>query len=114
MICVEDVKIFQVERNQFELGRIKRLGGPANKEVIVGRIFINTRGEEIVLAMTREVQITIGLPFEVFESQGKQIADLSREIGLKNTLLASASTQLSSYRDACFFNRLKYLFTGRV
>ena len=112
MICVEQVILFQVERDSFELGKIKRFGGPANKEVIHGRIFNNARGEEVCIAMTREVQIAIGLPFEVFEDQGKKITNLSAEVGHKNALLVLSGLKLSMYEGATFFERLKYLFPG--
>lgn len=111
MICVEDVKIVQVNNSSFELGSMDKQGG-AHKESIHGRIFRNSRGEDICIGMTREVQITIGLPFEAFESQNKQIEDLSREVGRNRAQLVLSSLQLSIYEGAGFFQRLKYLFTG--
>ena len=118
MICVQGVDIVQVPRDTFEL-EIKKgtkciLKAPFVKEVIRGRVFINSRGEEVCLAMTREVQITIGLPFEAFENQGKQIEDLSAEVGRKRAQLVLSGLSLSMYEGAGFFQRLKYLFTRRI
>lgn len=123
MICVEDVKIFQVDRDTFERvtwgdWQVK----PENKvvkkagktEVIRGRVFNNARGEEICLAMTREVQITLGLPFEVFGNMERELSTLRQEERRSAALTVLANLKVSMYEGAGFFKRLKYAFIGQM
>lgn len=49
-------------------------------KTVYGKTFINSEGEEIVLAIPRHLQKIIGLPFEVFRDQNYQIKDLNYQI----------------------------------
>jgi len=112
MICVKSVDIVQVPKDHFEIATIGKHG--MHKEVVYGDVFFNERGEEVCLALTREVQITLGIPFKAFKDMNQRIADLSAEVGQKKAQLALSNLKLSTYEGAGLFQRLKYLFTGQI
>ena len=127
MICVEDVKICQVERDTFvrtsrgawneegiAQGKVLPKNAGFKTEEIRGRVFANACGEEICLSMTREVQLTLGLPFEVFDNMEKKMSVLCQEERRSAALLVISNLKVAAYEGAGFFKRMKYLFTGKM
>lgn len=48
------------------------------RAVLVGRKFVNARGEKVVLAFSPQVEETLGLPFETFESMRRDVIEARR------------------------------------
>jgi hypothetical protein len=78
-----------------------------SREVIRGRRFTNTKGEQVIIGMTKEVQDTIGLSFEAFEN-------MEKERDIMNSVQKETLKSLKKYSDAGFLKRLRYLFTSRI
>jgi hypothetical protein len=75
-------------------------------EFVHGRRFVNqSKGLDVVIGMTRDVQNLIGIQYEAWETQEEYITGLNTE----NQKLKHWRRTICS---ASFFTRLKWLFSG--
>ncbi len=124
MICIKSIEIIEVEENwmravfyedvpyvKIDHGN-KAISVKALEELITGKIFVNCRGEEVCIGMSKQVQDLIGLPFEVMDKLLVENAKLvNKEFELtdqRNKLI----NKLDSIEKLSFWQRLKMLFIG--
>ena len=74
------------------------------KEICYGRRFVNVKGEEVILGISKKAQDVLGLPFKHFESMQNQISELQEQhfndsVFIKNIMMLN------------FWGRLKFAFT---
>jgi hypothetical protein len=74
------------------------------KEVVDGKRFY-VDGQEVVIGATVEAQKEIGILFEVYENQSREISSLYRRLG-------EFQDRVSKAERAGFWKRLKWLFKG--
>lgn len=131
MILITEVKTVTVDKNEVEIAHYENRpyvhgisGGSywpiqmkAYYEYVRGERFINTRGEEVYLGMTAQVQEALGLPFSVFkdlndrlERYRKKFRILSNDIELLEHNLGAVRKDLQIYKTMKFIDRLKFLF----
>ena len=89
------------------------------KELIKGRRFIRPDGEEVVVGVSKQAQDVLGL---LYEDWGKQrralflVQNAYRDVCVKldsvGEKLEAKEGELDVYRNASFWQRLKYLFGG--
>jgi hypothetical protein len=134
MLVIKDVDVIEVDLDDYH--RIHRFDysdhswidkghfiDTVTTEYILGRRFVNQRGETVVMGCSKRVQETIGLVFEVFENQKRDnnvrlhqarsdsIAFAGRAAVLE-TKVKSLSKRLGNVRHAPWYKRLKWVFTG--
>lgn len=114
MIVVKNIEIDTVKEDTIlayhfhpeELSSVppdREIRHDVTEEMIHGKRFINHRGEEFCIGMSEDVQKAIGLPFEAYED-----------------LTSSLKSCQSRYRNLqqsipkTFWERLKFLFTGKL
>lgn len=123
MIVIKEIKVVNVDRNiaEFAIADHKPfvwLEKPGlipesievTREMVRGRIFVNTRGQRLCIGMTREVQEAIGLPFEIFDSMDQKITGLSKQ---NHELRCRAQAYMDWHDNFIrlnFWGRLKYAF----
>jgi len=93
-------------------------------ENIVGKEFVNEKGQRVMLGMSEDVQNLIGLPFRVFRDQEKVIDSYRNmnetfrkshdalhqsniNLSMDNDILRN---KLNFYRNMSFWQRLRFLF----
>jgi len=93
-------------------------------ENIVGKEFVNEKGQRVMLGMSEDVQNLIGLPFRVFRDQEKVIdsyRNMNETFRKSNNALQQSNINLSMdndilrnklnfYRNMSFWQRLRFLF----
>jgi len=97
MLCIEDIKIVEIDRdevirNSCELPPMPIIQNDGSavqietaKELIKGRKFYNSRGEEVCIGMSEKIQKVLGLPFNHFEKMRQENHDLHNgDINLHN------------------------------
>jgi len=129
MICITDIKIVEVSKNEVailqteglpnKLLKYVCLATPPEKvevtqEMIRGREFINADGERICIGMSKKVQDVLGLPFKTFESMNKELMDKRAAVSLLKEKTMVFQNEVKDFRTAGIFRRLKYLFTGKL
>lgn len=75
-----------------------------HEEIVRGRRFRNAKGYDVVIGITKEVQDTIGLPFEAFDTMERLVND---SLKMNESLRKRVNT-------ASFWQRIKYLFSGKL
>jgi hypothetical protein len=117
MVCIESIKVVNVERDQINIARCKGMefvkvdaGADVRPlevayELVTGRRFVNSRGEEICIGMAKDVQHILGLPFDAFE---RMDYDLKVAQGIRMRL----RQELDDIKKMNFWQRLKCLFRG--
>lgn len=119
MICVTSIELVDVERDFLEramyenmppLAQVINAEEPTRAEVktemIRGRVFINANRQEFCIGMPKEVQDAIGLPMEAFNNMSNVLDRLQR-YSTEQTIL------INSFKNAKWWKRLKYFFTGK-
>jgi hypothetical protein len=90
--------------------------------------FKNARGEIVNIAWTKEMQDSVGLPFEAFSEMQKTFEAFSKtqkrlddelaqkrwELDLTHKQLKFAHKQVLYFCNMTFWQRLKYLITNKV
>jgi hypothetical protein len=134
MLVIKDVDVIEVDLDDYH--RIHRFDysdhswidkghfiDTVTTEDILGRRFVNQRGETVVMGCSKKVEETIGLAFEVFDStvcaKDRELHTARDEIcRLENRSQAlerkvkTLSQRLGNVRHAPWYKRLKWVFTG--
>lgn len=76
------------------------------QEIVRGKRYRNEKGDEICIGIPQEIQGILGLPFSDFKRLENNINAL--RIETKNL-----KKELKSYKEMSFWNRLKFLITGK-
>ena len=124
MIAITDVKVINVDRDPL---MITHLDDPFKMnwasfpdqveythEVIYGEQFLNANDEVITIGMSKVVQDTIGLPMRVFKELTDRNVELNSLLNVISDRLYRRNAQLTMFYSATFWERIKYLFTGRL
>jgi hypothetical protein len=82
-------------------------------EAVKGRGFYNVSGEKVLIGMSEQAQIALGLPFEVFQNQDTMIKQLIKESSGAKNIIDRLRYDLGDYMNMKFIDRLKFLFTGK-
>lgn len=90
-------------------GKIKPLD--VRQEVIKGKAFRNAEGEEVIIGMSNEAQELLGIPFQAFEDMRLWLEQTRRDL---EGCLQDHIKYKQKVRQAGFWERLKYLFTGKI
>ena len=83
-------------------------------EQVSGKKFINARGQEFCIGMTKQVQEAIGLPFKVYDNLQKEVNALRKINERIESELNQVTYYANLFRIANFYKRIKYLFTSRM
>lgn len=117
MVCQEDqLRIAYMEKQPISVFGFNHEVEKINvtNEVIRGRYFVNNKGDEVCLSYKKDIQDLLGLPFEVFENLSNDIKILQ---GLNFKITKEKDKEeakLKTFLNMSFWDRLKFLFTGKV
>lgn len=114
MIVIKSIEVFNIDEN-----RLRFLHNHCDKptfrhaptadhpvettltiEEITGQRFTNANGQKICIGMSEQVQEAIGLPMSIFAKMDSDLLKLELET--------------EAYRGMGFWERLRFLFTGRL
>ncbi len=124
MRCVVEIKVIDVDYDmvriahhpQSDFAEIVDSNPPeytkVKQEVIEGRRFVNIRGQEFCVGMSKQVQEAIGLPFEVYQTQREEIVQLRDSLSIESSQQKTILKQLIAYQRMSFWARVKFLFRG--
>jgi len=98
----DKVEIFKFQNPEFDINPLEHPQMQIHTEMIKGRRFVNAKGKQICIGMSKEVQELIGLPFEVFEN-------LQKDIENERALNKSLNESLLEHEQMGFIDRMKYL-----
>lgn len=136
MILVKSVEIEQVHGRQIQLALMPIFNNPWQNEdpseihhsieVVEAQVFINSRGEELIVGISKEVQRALGIPMETIQDMHNTIDQLEHQISrmshdfiyitkkMNNTLfdLDMAMQKKKAVETAGLWKRVKFLFTG--
>lgn len=126
MILIRDVEIVNVSEDIFKIVHFpeyptvpfshenaKAEDFSIEEEIVRGTRFVNNRGEEVVIGMSKKVQEAIGLPMSVFEGQEFTIESLSREVSRLRKHKWELHEELLEFKHMDFWKRLKFFITRR-
>lgn len=115
MLLIESIKYVEVDNDVWPIHSFSppnyynNLDEPVEesvvREMVTGRRFVNSRGVEICVGISEEVQNLIGLPFEVFNNMEKEVSE-------QYYIIQDQNKTLSDFRNMPLWNRFKGLFTG--
>jgi len=119
MLCITDIKVHEVNDNAQMVCQIRHfdklkffdykdfdfdeMGVPVVKEWIKGEIFINERHEQVCIGMSKKVQQSIGLPFEVYGNMQNNFKIIQSQRDVDKKLIARLERKTIGY----WWNRLK-------
>lgn len=83
------------------------------EETVYGQKFINENGQQVVIAASKEVQDTIGLPFASFDKIHKLNNDLKMKIVNQRIEILGYKAQMNRIEDMNFFKRLVFIFSKK-
>lgn len=136
MILVKSVEIEHVYGREAQLAICQPINSPWHNddpsglhhtvEVVQAQVFINSRGEKVIVGLSKEVQLMLGLPMEAFQDMSKRISQLQYEVtkyqdkylkvarwyGDKVCECNVADARIRDIKKANFWKRIKFLFTG--
>lgn len=81
------------------------------QELIEGKEFRNAEGECVVVGMSDEAQKVLGIPFQALENLNYRLETTQRDLERYRKYHAEYKEKV---RHAIFWERLKYLFTGKI
>jgi len=123
MIVIRDIDWVKVDRDFYEqvsferpLIRIEDKGGEylqhieTVSELIVGRQYVNQRGERVVIGKTKLAQEILGLEYEVWDNTRKENEDLKKDMKILKTVNAELKGEIYGIKNATFLYKLKFLF----
>jgi len=126
MILVKDVTVLKVKGDVVNFAHIPEYDGPIEwdysdsdpieirNEVIRGTVFCDRHGQKVCIGATEDVQRLIGLPFEVFNNQQNELTRANAESRRYRRELNAALVEIGRIGTADWWDRLKFLFTGRI
>jgi len=125
MIAVTNVEVMEVNGKKVEIDHLPsfdiipnpRLGTQEcvyQTEMIIGKQFINHEGKTVYIGMSKKVQETIGLSFEAFEKLRSERDKLKDENGNIRAEIGYLKKKVKKYETMNFWQKLQFLFTGRI
>lgn len=136
MILVKSVETEQVHGKQIQLALMPEFNSlwqndePSethySTEVVEAQVFINSRGEELIVGISKEVQRALGIPMETIQDMHNTIDQLQHKINRMNRdfiamtrehgrvckQLDIANKRKQLVESAGLWKRIKFLFTG--
>lgn len=87
-------------------------------DMVKGRRFINQNGNEFCIGMTRQAQTALGVPFEAIDTMKLALEEAAAQLRTSRKdaeqQRAKVAVLENKINGARFWNRLKYLLTGRL
>jgi len=94
--------------------------GVLENEEVVGKTFINSKGEKIIIGISKVVQETLGLPILEFERIDNEMKNLRKAYFKAITDFIEANNKIQKLEEiitkgakADFFRRFQYFITGK-
>ena len=89
-------------------------------EVIRGEIYINNRGEEVCIGVSKEVQDILGFPLRKFDSMRSEIKRLENHYAKLRTnydkaenALLKTQWELNMLKSLTFWKRIRFVLRGK-
>ena len=126
MICVIDVKVVDVNINQYRLAHLNneqfyKVRGASDQcsieaieEVIHGDEFVDTNGRRIRIGMSNMVQTAIGLPFRAFRDMSWRMEVATLTISQLRSRSARYQKRIEELTKVSYFKRLWYAIIGKI
>ena len=126
MLLVESVKVRLVRGDQTSIVTQRPIVGvfdpsavmeeTVKTEVVYGRRFVDASGEEFCIGLTKEVEDTLKLPFDVYENMERRLYfahnDLVRSNNRHQVKQKRLENRLKAIKDMSFWERLNRVFVG--
>lgn len=92
-----------------------------SREIIEGVDYYLPGGKILTIGLSKDVREKLGIPIEAFNNMLKKVVSYENQVrGLNNRVmkydkkLSDAREKLTVYRYLSFWQRLKFLFTGKI
>ena len=129
LICILDVKLVRVPYDYYKfipkgikhpVFNLEDVQGTKCSEIffdveeIKGTTFVNQRGERINIGVSKDVQNTLGLAFEVFRKQEDLITEKTQRIIDLRTINSNLNQVINNFEEASLWKRIKLAFKGKL
>jgi len=124
MILISEIKTIQTDLDPIALTRALSCGyapegtdyipPEITTEMVRGRRFVNIRGEEVCIGMSKQVQQAIGLPFEVYDTMDNNITFFRKRNQNLESQNFNLLKRIEQHQSISFLGRVKFLFTRKV
>ncbi len=124
MILIEKIKVIQTNLEptmiahalscDYEPMSTDYIPPEITTEMVRGRRFVNIRGEEVCIGMSKQVQQAIGLPFEVYDVMENNITFFRKRNQNLESKNFSLLKRIEWHQTMGFLGRVKFLFTRKV
>ena len=124
MICITEIKTVDVDRDFLMIHKMQGIPALAEvigseppemceveEEMIIGRDFINARGDRFCIGMSAQVQNAIGLPMAAFANMSKTIDKDATTIYMLRIAKVAGEKRIAAFETAGLWQRIKYVFT---
>lgn len=122
MILVESVKVRLVRGDQTNIVTQRPVVGvydpsvimeaSVKTEVVRGRRFVDASGEEFCIGMTKEVEATLKLPFDIYEDMSSQVCQIRAILLREEKKTYRLENRLKAIKEMSFWERFSRVFVG--